>query len=275
MEAFCENLGDEIVPYMDPLMEKLLSLLRTANRQTQVTARPAPPTRRPDAASAATRGTAHIPSASWPLGPVAVPLPLRSVGLPQEMAVSAIGSTASAAGDKFLRFGRSLCLRLAQRNSAEAFRPERESVRALAVQRCARAAIVAAAQVGTVALGQVRSERAGDDGQHHAADIGRLHQAPCPCVPPRVAVAPRHSHAADERVCLQATEVAGIVAVSIGRPNFGPPDTQRRSAAAIMPRSAPCAQRSARGILRAQHSTAQHSTAGVAVQKVTSSHSCG
>ena len=67
MEAFCENLGDEIVPYMDPLMEKLLSLLRTANRQTQVTARPAPPTRRPDAASAATRGTARIPSASWPL----------------------------------------------------------------------------------------------------------------------------------------------------------------------------------------------------------------
>ena len=71
LEAFCENLGDEIVPYMDPLMEKLLLLLRTANRQTQVTARPAlrlPADPMQPAPRRAERRVFRVPPGRWTCG---------------------------------------------------------------------------------------------------------------------------------------------------------------------------------------------------------------
>ena len=80
MEAFCENLGEEIVPYMDPLMEKLLVLLRTANRQTQVNACPA---LRLSADRCGQRRDATIGAYSECLRPLdRRSLPLRSWGLP-------------------------------------------------------------------------------------------------------------------------------------------------------------------------------------------------
>ena len=35
LETFCENLGDEIVPFLEPLMARLCALLRAAPRDTQ------------------------------------------------------------------------------------------------------------------------------------------------------------------------------------------------------------------------------------------------
>ena len=35
IEAFCENLGEEILPYLQPLMEKLIDLLRNGDKEIQ------------------------------------------------------------------------------------------------------------------------------------------------------------------------------------------------------------------------------------------------
>lgn len=37
LAAFCENMGEEILPFLDPLMGKLLSALQTSPRNLQET----------------------------------------------------------------------------------------------------------------------------------------------------------------------------------------------------------------------------------------------
>lgn len=37
LAAFCENMGEEILPFLDPLMSKLLSALQTSPRNLQET----------------------------------------------------------------------------------------------------------------------------------------------------------------------------------------------------------------------------------------------
>ena len=35
LEAFCENLGDDIVPFLEPLLSRLSELLKVGSRKTQ------------------------------------------------------------------------------------------------------------------------------------------------------------------------------------------------------------------------------------------------